>query len=373
MNLIPVQGGNAVMDATGEQVAFIGHCYIDGRAASKTISAAGGGSISFRVNSLTFANGGTTLDVGIQDISTSSGPVARPDGTFDVKKTLTGGGGGLSANSWNTISMTSGSGSKTISHGDLIAVMFDMTARAGADSVQIGTTYGIYPSNYATRPTVMTNLGGWASLGASGVPNCLITFDDGTLGILDGTLLSDGAGITSEDYSDSTNPDERGVVFQVPWDCKIDAYYVRMNQQSGAAADCTLKLYSAPTTAASAVANSTITILGEQLDASFQESTAIYTLPAAISLSKNTDYCLALKADSTGTIGLYYYVQSSATHRAFLPGGTTMAKATRNNGAGNFSTTTTTQYMMGVRISSFDDGTGSGSGGGSRSRIQTGH
>lgn len=55
------------MDAATEKTAMIGRVYISGRPGSaKTISAAGGGSISFRTGTVTFANAGTTIALGIK-------------------------------------------------------------------------------------------------------------------------------------------------------------------------------------------------------------------------------------------------------------------------------------------------------------------
>ena len=59
-------------------------------------------------------------------------------------------------------------------------------------------------------------------VGAGRMPLALITFDDGTLGWFYDAPPYLGANI-SEAFADATNPDERGMGFQVPWDCKTDA------------------------------------------------------------------------------------------------------------------------------------------------------
>src|SRR5687768_973556 len=118
--LLAVANGNTLNAAT-DKTCLVGHVYWEGRAASKTISSSGG-AIMFRAGAVTFANGSTTLDVGIQDVDSANGPVVRGDGTFDVKKTHQGGTDTINATAFNTISMATGS--KTITHGDLVAVVF---------------------------------------------------------------------------------------------------------------------------------------------------------------------------------------------------------------------------------------------------------
>src|SRR5262245_7617591 len=86
--------------------ANIGQVYIDGSpGGTKTISAAGGGKICNMYGGVTFANGTSKIDIGIQDVSAAGFPVA-PDGTFDVKRTMTGGVDTITASAWNEIPMT---------------------------------------------------------------------------------------------------------------------------------------------------------------------------------------------------------------------------------------------------------------------------
>ena len=134
------------LDATGETCFMIGHLMLENPlGGSKTISSAGGGSIVWRTGAVTFANASTTFRVGLQDLSTSSAP-AQGDGTFDVQAAFTGGGGGVTASSVQTSVMTTGT--KTLSHGDKIAISFSMAARGGTDSVVVSINdSGMYSNN----------------------------------------------------------------------------------------------------------------------------------------------------------------------------------------------------------------------------------
>jgi hypothetical protein len=359
---IDSSGTPATMDAATEKAAHIGYLYIDGRpAGTKTLSNVG--NIQFRTGTSTFANAGTSLDIGIQGVASGSGPIVQPDGSFSVKRTLTGGGGGITSGAWNTVTMATGTVS--LAHGDLIAIVWDMTARAGVDSVIVTNTSNIWQS---ARSAQLPNTNAFVSsawqtarvVGAGNQPNVIISFDDGTLGWIDGTLINAGGAIAAEAFQDSTNPDERGMLFQIPWNCKIDAIWAAIQPASAspANADLTLKLYSTPTGTPGLLTSKAIP--AENLGAGGNVgSWMLWTLPSEISLSRNTDYCVTVLATGTANISLASIPLAAAAHRVQLPGGTTLAKATRNNSTGSFDVTATTTMMgIGVRISSFDDGTG---------------
>lgn len=341
-----------VMDAADEGVAFIGHVYIDGRPASaKTISAAGGGSITFRAGAVTFANGATTLDVGIQDVGTA-GPPGEPDATFDVKRTLTGGTDTINANVNNTFAMTGGTGSKSITQGDLIAITLLMTARGGADSVAIA----VHNFANATMPfSTHRTAGAWGTSGEAEPAAVIITFDDGTIATLDG-LVAPGGEQASTNWADSDNPDERGQIFQLPWDCKIDALWMD-GGITDADSDFTLILYADPLGTPAALA--TVTINAATLGTAGNNQHMTFPLATEVSLTRNTDYCVALRATGTSNVRLLRMDLASAAARAFYPGGLTSNAATRDGGSGAFTEDDDRQYMTGVRFSSLHD-TGGG-------------
>lgn len=354
--------GNATLDAATEKHAHIGRLFIAGRpAGAKTLST---GTIQFRTGASTFADGATTLDIGIQDVATAAGPIAQPDGTFDVKTTLTG-GAGITTTAWNTATMNSGS--KSMTHGDMIAVVWDMTARGGADSVIVNTASHYIGSAMGTAGIPTTNsylAGAWQTTltaGASKYPNVIIVFDDGTLGWIDDAVAVSVA--TIESYQDSTNPDEHGLIFQVPWDCSIDQLWAHA-YPTNASSDFTLKLYSSPTSTPSLLAS--VTVLVENTGAANVNAVDVAgLLTSEIALSKNTDYMVSVLATGTSNMSLRILTLGASAHRAQFPNGLTYKKATRNNSTGDFTAEAAlvTIPVVGVRISSFDDGTGSGGGG----------
>jgi hypothetical protein len=353
----------AVIDAATEKFAMIGRLYIDGRpGGTKTLST---GTIQYRTGAATFASGSTTVDIGIQDVATGTGPIAQPDGTFDVLTTLTGGGGGITANAWQTVTMTSGT--KSMAHGDLIAVVFDMTARGGADTVTIAASNTLSMGSTGHIPTCNAYISSaWQTTntaGASRIPNVIIVFDDGTLGWFDCAYPASTQ--ANESYQDSTNPDERGMIFQVPWNCKVDELWAQVGA-TDASSDFTFKLYSDPTGTPTLVAS--IVVAAENTGTPSASVTGLLfgCLASEVTLTRNTDYIVTVLATGTSNLRLAQNTLGNTAHRAAaLIGGTTLAKATRNNSTGAFTAESPaiTMYNMGVRISSLDDGAGGGSSG----------
>lgn len=348
-------GNSMTMDAATEKCAAIGRVYFNGRpSGAKTMST---GTIQFRVGTTTFSE--ATIDVGIQGVATGAGPIAQPDGSYVTKKTVTA--GGWSSNTWITVTMDTGS--TNITHGDLIAVVWDMTARV-SDSVivQSGTTSGEFAQATNAGPAQpITNVflaGAWGASAASGggrVPNVYITTDDGTIGWFDFTMPVSNANAL-ESWSNSTNPDERGMIFQVPFDCKIDALWAACGGQS-ANGDFTFKLYSDPTGTPTLLTSQTMLI--EQMAPGNAQAMAMVIVPEQ-TLTRNTDYCVSVRATGTTNTQLYAVAVPDTSFRVVNSAGTTFKKATRDNDTGAFSAESpaTTMYIMGVRISAIPERVG---------------
>ena len=202
--------------------------------------------------------------------------------------------------------------------------------------------------------------GAWNGAGSGQNPNVVITFSDGTLGWLDGTLFT---GLyTQNSWTDATDPDERGIIFQVPFACKIGGLWTFLRSVD-ATSDFTLTLYSDPEGVAP-VAEATVTVDADQAGAAANNLIMNHGIASQVSLLADTDYCIAVKATGAGNLRVDGTVLAAAAHRAIFPGSTTLRQVTRNGGAGAFgSSSTTTMMNLGVMISeittSTDGGTGS--------------
>lgn len=347
--IVTVMTSMTAINAATDKVAFIGYIYIDGTGSTtKTLDTSGSSAISFMLGTTTFANSGTTLDIGLQDIDAVNGPPCRPDGVFDVKVTLTGNASSpLSTGAWNNISLAAGSGSKTVTDGQLLALVFDMTARGGVDSVvlqAVNAAGGNLPT------TNQFDAGAWAA-GTEIIPNCVITFSDGTIATFCGSGFYTVAR-SQENYSDSTNPDERGNVFTVPFTCKVNAIWADMGI-TDANSDFTIKLYSDPLGTPALMTS--LTVLAQNLQTSGGQLLTTWPIPEQ-TLSPGTTYGATVRANGSTNVNFSYYQVNSAAYWA-LNGTSGISKMTRDGDSGAFSNSaTTTQYKMGIRISAVDDG-----------------
>lgn len=349
---------NQTTDATGEKVAIMGRVFWEGRpAGAKTVSSAGG-SITFRNSTVTFANAGTSVDVGIQDVSASAGPPAQPDGAFDVSATVVGGSGAFVGNSWNTIAMSAGS--KSIAHGDMIAIVVDMTARGGTDTLVFPCSGHNTSSQGCNNPIGNTHNGtAWSGISQNSHMIAYITADDGTRGVIHTVQPATFALPSSDAWNDTSSPDERGMVFQVPFDCKIDSLVMRAGGVA-AAADFLVTLYSDPTGTPNSLYSTTI--LGEQGNVS-GAGLLVVTLPSEITLTKDTDYCLAVKCASATNVTVALLSLAEEGLRSLISAaGTTLARATRDGGSGAFAVDSpaTALLAVGVGVSAIAEATGGG-------------
>lgn len=348
------------VDAAGEKVAFIGNVFWEGGAASKTMDSTS--LIHFRTGTVTMASASTTMRIGLQDVNTAAGPPLQPDGTYDVYREFAGDAGVISSADDNVAkSVTlSTSGSKTIALGQLVAVVFEMTARGGADSLVLsatpvaGSTYGFF-----AKPSVMNYTTAWQNASvATTTPLVMFESSDGTLGTFLGCGYYAPGNVYT--YASSGTPDERAMKFQVPFKCKVNSVYIATGGNA-ATADGEIVLYSTPGGTPSALA--TITVLGEYFGNVTDERPHIFMFDSEIELSPATDYAIAYKATGAGSVNLGYITMAAAGHRS-LNGFANCSGVSRSDGSGAFGSESTTDIpLMSLGICHLDDGTG-GAGGG---------
>lgn len=345
----------AVMDAAGEETFLMGPIFIDGRPASaKTISSAGG-KIHFLPGTTTFANAGTTLRVGIQDVDATTGTPARGDGTFDVYDDLVGATDTITSDTYKTVTMSSGT--KSITHGDIIAISFSMTARGGADSVRLRGS----SSGDALRfwPQITVNAPAATYTSQLRFPNAVIEFDDGTLGWIYGTVPVTG-GATTVTYDSGTTPDEYGSTVKFTRPVTIDGLwgFIGAITLSGSIEAI---LYSDPLGTPAAVSGGTITIDPDMRNAN---GNAMWSglFAAPITLAANTKYGICFRPTTADDMRVFYYTFSSANFQKALPGGTDSTYITRTDNTGVFTETTTRRLLAGVLLAGGDDASGGGGG-----------
>lgn len=223
------------LGAANDIVSIVGRIMLEGGTAggSKTLSAVGGGQLFFRPTSSAFANAGTNLRVGLQDVNAAG----NQDGTYDTYADLIGGTDVLPSSA-SIYSTPMESGSKTVSHGDYLAVCFEFTSRGGSDQV---TIQGLSSSSQATPdqiPYAIRN-----TLRDRVVPYVCIVFDDGTVGWFSANMY--GIISTTNFNSTSTGADEIGTLFKLPFSCKVQQVYLSMSA-TNVTADFDIILYADP-------------------------------------------------------------------------------------------------------------------------------
>lgn len=356
---LPINVANAVLDASGEKCAMFGMVqWADG--GSHTINTSGSSKFLWRGGTTAvFDNASSVLEVGIQGVATS-GPPAQPDGSFTVKAVVTTAADAsptlTTTNSWHSVTPTTGSA--TLAHGDLVAFVLDFSTVAGSDAlhVQIGsynaTSYTLFPTTNAYASAA------WGATGAGALPNCVFVASDGTLGTLYGSQLF-GLPVVLSTWVATTNPDERGMIFRVPFSCKVGGFWCMM-RTTDASSDFTLELTSSPESTRSSLAS--VTVDGAKLAATGLDRIMEIPLASEVSLTAGVDYCVSVRATGSSNIRFCYQTLGDAGYRAFFPGGTTMRGVTANDGSDFGSSSTVTMYPVGVVITQFQDGTGGGGG-----------
>ncbi len=344
-------GNNTVtLDATAEKIAYMGRMFWQGRAASKTIDTSGSSKIWLPTAASVFDDAGSVMDIGIQDINTS-GPPLQPDGTFDAASTVTTAANTSPALTTGStmVAATPTTGTKTIAQGDLIGIVADFTTRAGADSVAFPALGGGF-----SGPIVNAFLSAaWGASGTNDTGAPILVASDGTLGWLAGQTA---AGVsTTTAYQLSTNPDERGLIFQVPFPCKVDALCTQLTI-STADSDFTIGLFSSPESAPVTLASVTVDAAQHSALAT-NTRFSVFALASEIELAANTDYLVAIRATGTANVSLQAMTLGDAAHRALLNGGATLRTVTRDGGSGDFGSSSPTLISLcGVRISAIDFG-----------------
>lgn len=324
--------GSSTMNTAGQMFAHMGYLYINGAPTSaKNCTAAGGCSVSWRAGTVAgFAGADDTLVVGIQPISDSAGPVIQPTETYGVSGTHNG-DVDPPATGWNTTDMDTDGADTSYAHGDLIAVVLNLSACNGCT---VPSTYqGASAASHL--PSIAFKTGGsWAT--AAGTANAMITFDDGTIGWIYGGVPW-AAGATNA-WSDSTNPDERGLYCKIPYDVIVEGYFLYGGLVDGGGA--TITLYSDPTgTPATMTGSTQVTLDADQTQAT-NVSRPYWIKVPEFALTANTPWVLGMRSTVAGTNSLLVAISVANTAQLVMyPGGTDCYQMARDGGSGAFSAT----------------------------------
>jgi len=324
---------NCFLDQAGEMVAQIGYLVLDGHPSGTKTCSSSGCKIYWKSGAHT-AGTSFSLDIGLQDVSSTAGPPGQPDETFDVSATVTS---GITQNATNTATM--GTGSKALSDGQLIAVVFNLTAVNGAAIRPEQVTH----SGFNHFPAGPFKTGGSWTIPAGHWPNVIIETDDGTLGwILGGVPSQTNALVTA--FNTGSAADERMTACRFDTSVSAIGMYALMNAAASATFD--MVLYNNACDGCTPVAKQTVSVDDQQVIQAGNTRQAYYGMPRT--LITPGWWAVALKPTSANGV---QDVEVTVSNANFLKawGGTNCRLATRAD-AGALTHTTTTLPMMGFII-----------------------
>jgi hypothetical protein len=323
-------------------VAMVGRLYLQGQPAEKLFSSAGG-TISFRHGASAVWTAVSSLAIGLQDVNLAGGPPGQPDLVYDVSTTITSSTTSFDTNTWVEHAMTSGS--KSLSHGAMYAIVVRMGTRVSTDSASVAGITGIAVGT--SNPHVTTLSAGTAWGIANAIPNVLIKTDDGTLGWLEGGYAISTFATLSISSGSTTN-DEYGIRFVLPFTAQVDSLAVKY-QLPGGAANTTVCLYSDPNGTPTTITS--VAIDGSTWPINAVQSVVNIPLQNNVTLTASTTFVLSVIPTTATAITLQIPIFADEAHKITWPGGGSCAAAARIDGAGAFSMNETWIPMgFGVRI-----------------------
>lgn len=301
---------SALIDATGERIAFCGPAWFQERTGTKTIVR-----VQFSFGTVS-KGGGSGLTVSLQDVSTAAVPM-QPDGTQDQTVAIANANASFVSNTW--IRTDAFSASRDVAFGENLAVVieFDGSGRQGSDAVNVR---GVRTVSSAVAHFSVTTLrsaaGVWTSQAI--IPNILLEFSDGTFGtILGGFPVSN---VSWYLVRPASSPNEAGLQFSFPGTERVDVASAVIDQGHN---DCQLTLY------ADTTALRTCDLPwghARHLPATNNEGArpANMVLDGAETLDGGEAYILGFKqieANDALSSGLYYYEVEHADHWQAHAGG----------------------------------------------------
>lgn len=336
---------SVTQDAANEACHMYGQVFTED-GASHTIDTTGSSSLGWRAGTVTFANAGSTFKVGLATLDNATGPPGRATNatdviTFSVSKSLTGGGGGITTAAWNE--HVPDAGTMTIANGDFVAFCTQMTARAGADTVDTNVSGGI---SAPPLPSVTSFTGG-AYAASGGLPNAVITFSDGTLGFFYGAPVW-STSATAQTWNSGSATKEYGNYFLFPAPVKIYGVYAACND----AANLDFVLYSDPL--GTPVAEKTLSVDANPIAASNSRwSPYLFASPFSAAASQPL---AGIAKPGASNVSMPYKTFNASAHQKSETLGANCYAINRASGAFAAQNANKDRFALGLLVGAFDSG-----------------
>ena len=331
---------NTIVDAAGESLTLIGHIKFSSGSGTKTISSAGG-KIHFSNGAITtFADAGTTLRIGVQDVTLATG---IEDGVFDVSADLVGGIDSLPVSSVITVPMETGT--KNITEGDLVAISIEMTSRGGVDSVNL--TRKSTTGQLQHQVPYSTIDGGAGPVKSITSPTSfVIEFNDGSFGYMKD--LFPYVFNTSTLFNSSSSPDEYALVFTLPVASTLESVEAYVQFATSVAVD--IVVYSDPL--GTPVVEHSISIPVALTSNGGGGNFGLTNVPIVpgVQLEAGVPYAVSIKPTTTSNTGIGLLSLTNPDIREVTALGTNWYVGTRTDATGAFTPDTTQLPMIALYL-----------------------
>ena len=324
--------GAMTFAATGNKACFIGRVWTQGGAA-KSIRR-----VQFRWGTVT-KDGGSALTISLQDVSTTAGPVIRPDETQDQTVAVANADADFVSDTWYRSGVFSAD--RSVAYGELVAVVFefDGAGRLGADTISLssinvssGVNFPITNQNVSVTKTGAV----WAAVAQ--LQNIILEFSDGTFGTLQGAYPVSAVNSHTGVNTGST-PDEYALKFTPEFTMTIDALWALVQAPTGA--DYDVVLYEGTT--------ALVTVSIDQ-NSLANVGARIIVLPITpTDLTAGVDYYIAVKPTTANSVIVFSIDVTDVAFLDLSAGSREATYATRTD-AGAWTETTTRRLLAGVQI-----------------------
>ena len=268
--------------------------------------------------------------------------------------------GPFSTNQWEVPSNymgTTGLGSgtkKSVTEGQYIACVLQLENFVASDSLNVALINGqntglTFNGQYEAGYTSSNSGTAWTIEGEGMV--VALKYDDGTYAFAR-TYYAPYHSLTAPTYNTATNPDERGLVFQLPFPCRLKGFTIQYDA-NGVAHN--FVLYDAADTVIE-------TVTGLIYTGTTSAGYSYYEFATPRDIDKNVDYRLTLVPTTGSNVSLVEYVCNSQAIREVCDPGATWMGTTRNNGAGAWTPLLTTRPVISLVIDGFYDDVSGGGG-----------
>lgn len=242
-----------------------------------------------------------------------------------------------------------------------MAVGFQMTARAGADSILVQSVVSLAAGN--GQPTVTDFTGGSYS-NKTNLPNVVVVASDGTRGYLYGGYVA-SVGSTTQAWNSGSATKEYGNILRFPF--PVRAYGILA--ANNVAGDCDFILYSDPL--GTPVAQKTVSVDLNTIGNSSVGTELRLPFSSTYDLAANTDYAVIAKPTSGTNVSMTYKTYNDANHQNSEALGTDCYAINRASGAFAAQNSNKDRFAIGLLVGAFDNAV-SASSGISRARAASG-